>query len=133
MSETTRASTVEIPALRFTKDWTNPSDFPTHEKNEEQVRADMQYLFNEIKNWLNETLIPAVQNGAGGQTAEGAVLYAVAQVLTDAQKARARQNIGAPATTDLIGLATQDDITAAIRDALGNYTTALAALDDVIG
>lgn len=48
--------------LNFTKDWTNPSDFPTVETNEEQVRADQQLLFNEIKVFLNNKLIPALES-----------------------------------------------------------------------
>ena len=57
---------LEIAALRFSRDWTDPNDFKTVETSEVKVRADMQYLFNEIKNWLNETLIPAVQSAADG-------------------------------------------------------------------
>ena len=56
--------TVEFEALRFTKDWTNPADFPTYEPNEVQVRADMQLLFNEIKYYLNGVLSPAVKEAA---------------------------------------------------------------------
>lgn len=61
---------LEFEALRFTKDWTNPADFPTYEPNETQVRADQQLLFNEIKAWLNDTLTPAVKSAAetGGVT-----------------------------------------------------------------
>lgn len=54
----------EIAALSFTKDWTDPSAFPTYEPNETQVRADMQYLFNEIKTYLNDTIIPAVRKAS---------------------------------------------------------------------
>ena len=49
-----------IAALRFTKDWTDPSDFPTTEPDEAQARADMQFLFNEIRNYINEKLLPAM-------------------------------------------------------------------------
>lgn len=55
---------LKITELRYTKDWTNPSDFPTYEPNETQVRADMQFLFNEIKHWLNTILVPAVKQAA---------------------------------------------------------------------
>ena len=33
--------------LNFTKDWTNPNDFPAYEGDESQVRADMQLLHDE--------------------------------------------------------------------------------------
>lgn len=39
--------------IKFTKDWTNPSDFPAYEAEESKVRADMQYLFDEIKQGFN--------------------------------------------------------------------------------
>lgn len=53
------------PELSFTKDWTDPQDFPTYEPDEEQVRADMQCLFNEIRDYLNQKLV-AVMNGTSG-------------------------------------------------------------------
>ena len=46
--------------LQFTKNWNNPDDFPTVELSEEKVRADMQLLHDEVKNYINDTLIPAV-------------------------------------------------------------------------
>lgn len=46
--------------LQFTKNWNNPDDFPTVELSEEKVRADMQLLHDEVKNYLNDKLIPAV-------------------------------------------------------------------------
>lgn len=42
-----------VEKLEFTKDWTNPEDFPTVEISETKVREDMQFLFNEIKAYLN--------------------------------------------------------------------------------
>lgn len=59
--------------LKFSKLWTVSPDtpsFPAVETNEAQVRADMQYLFDEIKNFLNDTLLPAVE--AGGAANVGA-------------------------------------------------------------
>ena len=43
-----------IPRLSFTKDWRNRDHFPTYEANEEQIRNDMQYLYEEIKDYLND-------------------------------------------------------------------------------
>lgn len=54
--------------LQFTKNWNNPDDFPTVELSEEKVRADMQLLHDEVKNYLNDTLIPEVV--ADGETEE---------------------------------------------------------------
>lgn len=51
--------------LQFTKNWNNPDDFPTVELSEEKVRADMQLLHDEVKNYINDTMIPAVvEDGA---------------------------------------------------------------------
>ena len=44
--------------LKFTKTWTSSADFPTYEPDEAQVRADMQLLFDEIKNHINTVLLP---------------------------------------------------------------------------
>lgn len=52
---------MSIPKLKFSKLWTNRDDFPTVETREEVVRSDMQLLFNEIRDWLNNTLTPAVE------------------------------------------------------------------------
>ncbi len=54
----------------------------------------------------------------------GAVLYDTVQDLADTQKARARSNIGAMS---------MEDLSDAINEALGDYATAMAALDEVIG
>lgn len=60
--------------MKFTKDWTNAEDFPTYEDSETQVRADLQLLFDELRDFLNETLFPALEDGTGAaelRTAEG--------------------------------------------------------------
>ena len=46
-----------LSLMTFDKDWNNQLDFPTYEPNEEQVRADMQYLFDAIKNHYNNTFV----------------------------------------------------------------------------
>lgn len=69
-----------VQALSFTKSWENREDFPTYEDNEERVRADMQYLFDEIRDYLNRRLLPAVNaiaavevTAASGGTVQGAL------------------------------------------------------------
>lgn len=49
-----------FPLLSFTKNWENANDYPTIETDEEQVRRDMQSLHDEVKDYLNNKLIPAV-------------------------------------------------------------------------
>ena len=39
--------------MKFDRVWTSRTDFPTYEAHEETVRADMQYLFDVIKNHFN--------------------------------------------------------------------------------
>ena len=55
---------MDIQEFNFTKNWTNPTDFPTYEESEERVRQDQQYLFDEIKKFINGTLIPKLKEGA---------------------------------------------------------------------
>ena len=40
----------------YTKTWESATDFPTHESVEAVVRADRQYLFEEIRQWLNAVI-----------------------------------------------------------------------------
>jgi len=46
--------------LIFSKNWKSANDFPTYEDNEEKVRADIQLLYDEIRNYVNTVLLPAV-------------------------------------------------------------------------
>ena len=50
-----------LEKLTFTKDWTRPEDFPAYEADETQVRADMQRLHDEAKSYLNDVLIPHLE------------------------------------------------------------------------
>lgn len=49
-----------VEELRFTKSWRSQEDFPTYEDSEEQVREDLQCLFDEIRDYLNRRMLPAV-------------------------------------------------------------------------
>ncbi len=60
--------------MQFTKNWNRPEDFPTYEDSEAQVRADIQLLFDELRDFLNGGLLPALEGGRGAaelQTTEG--------------------------------------------------------------
>jgi hypothetical protein len=50
---------------QFTKDWTNPSDFPTVETDETKVRSDAQLLHNETKNALHKLIDDLAAETAG--------------------------------------------------------------------
>ena len=56
--------TVEFEKLKFTRDWNSSADFPTYEENEQKVRADLQALHDETKEFINEKLIPGIENMA---------------------------------------------------------------------
>lgn len=45
-----------VETLTFTKDWTDPADFPAVEPSEMQARADLQELHNQTKAKLNELI-----------------------------------------------------------------------------
>lgn len=55
---------MSIADLAFTKSWTDSADFPTYEPSEDQVRADMQYLFDEIRDFINAYLVAAFNDMA---------------------------------------------------------------------
>lgn len=50
----------DFPHLGFSRNWENPSDYPTYEPDESVVRADMQSLHDETRDYINNELIPAV-------------------------------------------------------------------------
>lgn len=51
----------QFERLSYTKDWNRAEDFPTYEENEARVRADMQLLHDEVKNFINDKLIPGIE------------------------------------------------------------------------
>lgn len=66
-----------MSALRefsFTKSWNNPSDFPTYQDSESKVRADLQCLHDEVRNWLNTTLLPWLNDMDAKVTVTGVTL-----------------------------------------------------------
>lgn len=77
---------MSIPTFEFTKHWTNPADFPTIETSEEQVRADLQALHDETRDYFNEKLLPDIEQelAAAKVWTEEAVKNAVLGELPDA-------------------------------------------------
>ena len=51
--------------LSYGKVWTNAQDFPSYESSETQVRADMQYHPDAVKNFINSVLLPELESGEG--------------------------------------------------------------------
>lgn len=56
----------------FSKDWTDSIDFPTTEYSEKRVREDIQLLFDEIKSFINDKILGAVNDNAAKLAAIGA-------------------------------------------------------------
>lgn len=51
-----------ISEFEYTKDWRDHDDFPTRETSESQVREDIQLLFDELKSYINDTVVAAINN-----------------------------------------------------------------------
>lgn len=51
-----------ISELSFAKTWTSPADFPTVEPDEAKVRSDLQYHPDAIKKYLNERVVPLIND-----------------------------------------------------------------------
>lgn len=113
--------------LTFTKDWRNAKDFATYEGDETKVREDMQFLFNELRDALNnfmgqvETMaVP----GTGDMRAEvydpegkGIDVYKYAD---DAAANAAKNCVTEEQLTEAVkGCMTEDDVNKAISAAIG--------------
>ena len=79
--------------LNYRKVWTSAEDFPTYENDEQQVRADMQYHPDAVKDYINNQLLKEL--AAKGAAAElGAVnegAAATVQSVLDAHKSKLDQ------------------------------------------
>lgn len=52
--------------LNFGRDWTKETDFPTYQDSEEQVRADLQYHPNALRDFINSMLSALEAKTASG-------------------------------------------------------------------
>lgn len=116
---------ISIQEFQFTKDWNNPTDFPTFQSNEEQVRADQQELHNQTRDFINDVLLGAVKKAIAEnqEYVENAVAEAVLGIVPD-------KSIGfiklACAALELLEsdtekLPTSAAVAAYIKDALSSY------------
>ena len=68
---------MSIPEFHSLRNWTNPADFPTHQSNEQQNRADLQEWFTRWETYWNNQVLPALNSmsggGSGGGTGTGGV------------------------------------------------------------
>lgn len=59
-------------SFSYSKDWNDSLDFPTTEYSEKRVRADIQLLFDEVKSFINDKILGAVNDNAAKLAAAGA-------------------------------------------------------------
>lgn len=126
----------DFPLLGFSRNWENPSDYPTIETDEAQVRRDMQSLHDEVKDYLNETLIPRViaedatvaawqaQEDARAEAEAGRVLAEDGRVLAEqsrvaAERARVDETSGIVAQATAQAKAAEESAIRAEQAALG--------------
>lgn len=89
--------------LKLSKDWTNALDFPTYEPDEQQVREDLQYLFSEIRDFINTALV-GVLNRSGAEHIVTSSGKDVETVLGELEEAIARAAGGTvPAEGEKLG------------------------------
>lgn len=79
-----------LEKLEYSKNWENPQDFPTYEAREEQVRADIQLLFDEAKAAFNKMvddlaadLVPFASSPAIPASTVQSAIEAVQQQIED--------------------------------------------------
>ena len=71
---------MELKRLDFTKNWEDPADYPTYETSEVQVRKDIQSLYTEIRTYINEVLLPALES-LGNESVQGGAILIPGDVL----------------------------------------------------
>jgi len=67
---------MSLTKFELMKSWENPSDFPTYEEEEAQVRKDMQCLFDELADGIN-TLIDQLKKTTAASGASGIGISAI--------------------------------------------------------
>lgn len=99
-------------SLTFTKSWEDPADFPTYEPDESQVRADLQYLHNEMRDAFNGLVAALNATSAAANLpisvpglSAGTVQAAIAETLAEVQKAAAGQIVDGSITRDKLAAA----------------------------
>lgn len=122
--------------LKFTKNWENPTDFPTYETDEQQVRADLQLLHDETKAALNRLIDALGQADAAenlGFSAEGLQAQTVAAAVLELWQALRRTAAGAvpdgTITAEKLSAELQAVMAAHMDRSGGNFTGPVHAAD----
>ena len=112
-----------LEKLEFTKDWNNPEDFPTYEPSESKVRADMQLLYDEIRDYLNGKVADSVDTLENNLNNIGAANHSHANL--------AVLNLIMGVTQTLGNAADKVPSEKAVSDAIENFS-ATAGLGDML-
>lgn len=82
-----------LTRLSYEKDWNKAEDFPTYQTDETQVRADLQYHPDAVKDYINNTLLCSLEEKDAaaelGAAADGA--KTTIQSVLDSHKASIAQ------------------------------------------
>lgn len=73
---------MSIGELNFTRDWTDPTDFPVVTNREREARENLQCLHNETRDYLNRVVRPALNTAAD-------------RIIPDDKKPEVRYRLGA--------------------------------------
>lgn len=127
----------DFPQLSYTKDWNSSDDFPTIETDETQNRADIQFLYDEIRDYLNGALRSYLAGIGAPGTPREAENPAVRITLSIGQGWRTDPAGGWAQTLSISGITgnTRIDLRAdvAARSALASYGVAAIWIENRAG
>lgn len=76
--------------LEYQKTWLSNTDFPTHQDSEQKVREDMQYMPDAVMTFINDVLLPALENPSGaaqiGDEQKGNLAATLADVYAELER-----------------------------------------------
>lgn len=110
---------MSINPFSYTKDWNNPEDFPTIETSEAQVRADIQLLYDEAKDAINEII-------GATNSLESSAIYPAEKGTTTIPELVTAYTAGNPITCEADGLTYY---LSHYSESSGTYTFGFWALD----
>lgn len=90
-----------LTLFNFTKVWTNPDHFPTYEGSESQVRADLQFQPNEAKNYINNYIVPKLNEVI--EAVNDIVEFSVPDDSISSSKLKANSVVSGKVANDAVG------------------------------
>jgi len=114
---------MEIKTFSFSKDWTNPADFPTFQESEILVRQAMQALPNELRDFVNYLVEKML-------VMDGVVSSKSDQVSTDAKIAGSVKNVIVDTATGIITIEKNDGSTQKYDTALEKVPAKMELIEE---